>query len=623
VPGDGDTEIPTVDDPGRHNPASRLRSAWPAFAGVAVYCLLGAAIYGVGATASGRVLPNCACTDTAQGLWFLAWPAFALRHGLNPLFSSWVNYPHGINLMDATSSPALGILAAPLTWLLGPVAALNLLFRLAFAASASAMFLVLRRFTTWWPAAFLGGLLYGFSPYMVGQGFAHIFVLFVPIPPLFLLLVHELWERRRWPASLTGAALGVLAAVQLLISPEVLTACGLLAVPALLALGWHHRRDGSTYWRSLGAGAAGTVGAFAVLAGYPLWFYFRGPQHLVGLQHNPALYTLYHQDLLGPVVPTSVQLLHPGFLAAASRAVTGLNYLEDQSYLGGALVVLVIVVTVRHRRSGIVAVSALVGACSLLLSFGPSLYVDGHDTGIPLPYRLINGRPVVGGLLDARFSLYVAGAASVILAVGLDRLRSTRAIRRRSIGCAALGLAVLLPLLPARAYPQTPIPAPAFLTTASDVSAIPAGSVVLPYPLTLAPAHSAARIDVRSLLWQAVAGMRFRIIGVYGPVPGPGGADATRTQRRLAPTALEDLALWGLYGTRSALRAPRPDAGEIRLIRTFLVRYRVDTILVDPTVGAHPDTVVTFLTRALGRAPRHLGGTDVWFGVQATLDGAP
>jgi hypothetical protein len=591
-------------------------------AGVVVYCLLGAAIYGVGATASGRVLPNCACGDTAQGVWFLAWPAFALRHGLNPLFSSWVNYPHGINLMDATASPALGILAAPLTWLFGPVVGANLLFRLAFAASASAMFLVLRRFTTWWPAAFLGGLLYGFSPYMVGQGFGHIFVLFVPIPPLFLLLVHELWERRRWPAALTGAALGALAAVQLLISQEILAACIVLAVPALLALGWHHRRDGSTYWRRLGAGAASAAGAFAVLAGYPLWFYFRGPAHLVGPQHAASLYTSYHQDLLGVVVPSFVQRLDPGFLRGAGAVVTGSNFVEDQPYLGIVLVAVVIAVVVRYRRVGIVAVSALVGGWAFLLSLGPTLYVDGHDTGIPLPYRLFAGRPVLGALLDTRFSLYVAGAAAILLAVGLDRLRTAGPAgrgTRRTLACALLGILALVPLLPAHAYPQAPTPAPPFLTTAADLSPIPAGSVLLPYPLTSAPPHGTGAWDERSMLWGAVTGMHFKIIGVYGPVPGPDGTLASPAQRELRPYALPNLLLWAFNGSESRLPAPRASPTELAAIRTFLARYRVDTVLVDPTTGVHPSVVVALLTRALGTGPLSLGGLDVWYGVHQRM----
>jgi len=49
-------------------------------------------------------VPACGCGDLAQGVWFNAWPAYALAHGHNPLFSGWVNYPHGYNLFEAARS---------------------------------------------------------------------------------------------------------------------------------------------------------------------------------------------------------------------------------------------------------------------------------------------------------------------------------------------------------------------------------------------------------------------------------------------------------------------------------------------------------------------------------------
>ena len=60
---------------------------------------------------------------------------------------------------------ALGVLFMPITKLFGPVVTWNIALRLAVATSAASMCFVLRRWTTWWPAAFVGGLIYGFSAY--------------------------------------------------------------------------------------------------------------------------------------------------------------------------------------------------------------------------------------------------------------------------------------------------------------------------------------------------------------------------------------------------------------------------------------------------------------------------
>ena len=65
--------------------------------------------------------------------------------------------------------PLLGLLGAPITFLMGPIAAFNVLVNLAFISSATACYFIVSRFVTWWPAAFVGGLVYGFSPYAVAR----------------------------------------------------------------------------------------------------------------------------------------------------------------------------------------------------------------------------------------------------------------------------------------------------------------------------------------------------------------------------------------------------------------------------------------------------------------------
>lgn len=132
---------------------------------------------------AGRTALCGGCADIALNSWFLAWTPFALLHGHDPLITTWVNYPHGANLMDNASIMLPGLLAAPVTLMFGPLASFNLLATLALAGSATAAFFTLRRFAPWRPAAFVGGLFYGFSPYMVNQGYAHINLTMVAIPP--------------------------------------------------------------------------------------------------------------------------------------------------------------------------------------------------------------------------------------------------------------------------------------------------------------------------------------------------------------------------------------------------------------------------------------------------------
>src|SRR5579863_1521254 len=67
-------------------------------------------------------------------MWFLAWTAFALGHHHMPLFSTYLDYPAGVNLMWNTSVLLPGALLAPLTDRAGPVVSYNVLVTLAPAA---------------------------------------------------------------------------------------------------------------------------------------------------------------------------------------------------------------------------------------------------------------------------------------------------------------------------------------------------------------------------------------------------------------------------------------------------------------------------------------------------------
>ncbi len=167
---------------------------------------------------SGR--PLGAGGDFALALWLLAWVPHALAHGLNPLFSNAMYVPTGINIAENTASPLLSLITSPLALVASPLVRANLLTIVAMPTSATAAFVVLRKWQVWQPAAALGGLIYGFSPYMVGQSLGHISLFFMPVPPFIALTVASILGHQGPPRRL-GIQLGLLLCAQYLISPEV------------------------------------------------------------------------------------------------------------------------------------------------------------------------------------------------------------------------------------------------------------------------------------------------------------------------------------------------------------------------------------------------------------------
>ena len=252
---------------------------------IAVYVALGVIAYWpVLSDSSGRLVSQT-YDDPSQMVWFFGWTAHALAAGHNPFFSSAANVPYGVNVAQLTSMPLLGVLFAPLTLLAGPVVSVNVLFALAMPLSAASAYLVLRRWKIWAPAAALGGLAFGFSPYMINEGGQHLNLVLLPLVPLIVAAVVELFRRPSHPLR-WGAALGGLVAAQYFISSEILALTVIMLIVGLAIAGTYWAQTKPDELRAVvgpaikGAAAAAAV-SLAVLA-YPIWFGFAGPHTTPG-----------------------------------------------------------------------------------------------------------------------------------------------------------------------------------------------------------------------------------------------------------------------------------------------------------------------------------------------------
>ncbi len=458
-----------------------------------VYLLLAIVLYGAAWTGDPRGDLQGQGGDIAIFVWSIRWVAFALVHGLNPLHSTFLNYPPGVNLLDNTTVVLLGVLATPLTLAFGAVLSFNVLQTLALALSAMSAYVLLRRFTTWLPAAFAGGLLYGFSPYMISAGWGHLHLTFGALIPLLVLCLDELLVRqRRSPVGL-GIAAGALAAAQLLVSSEMLADTVELSLVGVAILALQHRDLVRAKLRFAAVGLSSALASVAALCAYPVWFAVAGPGH-GRIETSIPLATVYSSDLLEPLFPTSNQLVGTHALARTGDRLSaglvqfgpgaGAHQVTNAAYLGLPLLLILAVVAVRLRREAVVRLFVPLSAIAFLAALGPVLKVNGHVTGVDLPERLFNDLPLLQATVPLRYGLFVTLGTAVLLAVGLDRLhRVARERRRRPPGvtrfaAGVVALCALLPLVPRRPYTMVRLRVPKFFSTAG-ARTIPAGSVVL------------------------------------------------------------------------------------------------------------------------------------------------
>ena len=371
-------------------------------------------------------IPTCECGDPAFQTWLLGWTPYALAHGHNPLFSSWTNYPLGVNLAQNTSMPLLGLVAAPVTLLVSPIASYNLLLWLAFPLSAIAMYAVVRRWTSSRLAAFGAGLVYGFSAYVVGQGWGHLMLSFVPLPPLYFYQLHKLLVRREGDPYRQGLLLGAIVVLQYFISQEIFASCILLSVIGLFVyvIAEHERLSRSDIVYAA-RGLAVAVALVAVCVLYPVWFLLRGPQHYTGAPDG--LDNPYHGVAFGPVLPTTNYRFGLPGLSNYGHLLDGV---ENGQYLGVPLLILASLFVVWFRRHRGVLIAATLAIAVYVLSLGDHLSLLTLVGSYPLPFVFVDHLARLNNLLPVRLTLYTVLFVAVIVSLGTTQLMH-RAYRHR------------------------------------------------------------------------------------------------------------------------------------------------------------------------------------------------
>jgi hypothetical protein len=518
-------------------------------------------------------------------VWTYRWVPFALAHGINPLVTNYLDYPAGINLMWQGTSLLLGLLLSPVTMLFSPVVAYNLAATLGPALSAWWAFLAIRRYVHRWPAAAVGGLLYGFSPGMIAQAsFGHVHVTFAIFPPLALLLADEILLRRRWRPAISGALLGLLAGLQLLLGEETLVLTVIAGAIAVLVLVAVHGMPGADQRSAVARAAVAACTAFVVVAALPLAEQFLGPQRLHGVLQPQNFYVT---DLFNFVVPSPLQLASPSAINWLSRHFTGDASSRD-AYLGLPLIAWFVLQAWRRWADPVIRWSALLALALAILSLGPALHVAGVVTHIPMPWALLQPLPVFENVLPARLMLIAFLPAGILLARALDSQLGNRP-SLPSLLVPALSLLLLIPNLES----ASAAPTPRFFQSPA-IQQLGPESVVL-----VAPYSSLYSTD--AMQWQAVAGMRFRMPEGYGFIPDS-MLDVPASPLARAMVQVQ------VNGT-----APTLTPEVLTAMRQQLSSWNIGTVIAGPM--PHAAVMIKLLTAIIGQPPVMQDGVAVWWNV--------
>jgi hypothetical protein len=505
-----------------------------------VYLLAGFFMFGLPVLERGGYMVGVG-TDPQIFIWALAWWPHALLHGGDPLYSSAIYYPQGLDLAHGAMIPAAGVLLWPVTALLGPIGSYNVAMVLCPVLAATFGFLLFRRITGSFWAALVGGWLFGFSPYMLGQMAGHLHLTLVFLVPAIVHLALRAYANdapRTWLVWLLVVAL----TIQFYIAAEVfvsLTIFGAVAFVAAFVLGDDSQRR---RLRELGKTLVIAYAVTAVLSAPYLYEAFK-PGEVPVL---PARSDIVSADLLSYVLPSTLTLLGGSTFASTTAHFTEGGF-EGGAYLGLPLIAMAVLGIVRGWRKLGVRVALVTLVVVVICSFGGHLHIRGAFT-IPMPWAFVNDLPVLGQLLPARFSDYVFLIVALLAAVWLAQARTLLL----AVALAALAVVFAWPALSTGPWKSPTGVPPLFATNAYKRYVRPTDSVLI---LPIAGTGP-------SMLWQAMADFRFPIDGGYA----------------LPPEAPNPYSLDPLYPDLQGL--PAANAGPATI--SFLTRHAVSVILMEP-----------------------------------------
>ena len=370
-------------------------------------------------------VPGPLGSDTAVAIWNLWWVKKALLSGHSPFFSNLILYPYGVSLIFHGMVLAKAILATPLHLAVTPWTVYNVLVLLAFPTAGFGMYLLARHLTASIPAAWVAGLIYGFSPYMLARSLGHLNYLSSDWIPFYILCLFKMVQHNR-PRWTIGAGVFLLLTAYseyyYLIYLILFTGCYLCYVL------WQ-KKDGIRNTRFLLNFLC--LGGILVIGFSPvLWVLLGGGQTgfvYAGWSGSGK----YGADLLAFFTPPPGSFLYGDWSTNLFARFTGSNRTEATVFAGYAVCLLVGYAVFRIRSEPDVRMWLWITLIFTILSLGPLLHIAGNFVfglgrvrfAIPLPYIFFHHIPFLkGARVPARFDIMVQLGLAVLCAYSLREL---------------------------------------------------------------------------------------------------------------------------------------------------------------------------------------------------------
>ena len=346
--------------------------------------------------------------DAWQVLYILWYAKQALLAGDPSLTMSYTNYlfyPHGSPMIFSAFSLFDQLLGIPLQLIFGLAATYNILWMLSFILAGYGAFLLVRYLTGNDAAAFIGGMIFTFSPYHFAQGLEHIGATTIEWIPFCALFLIKAFREKSLKSAAVAGVFFILVAMS---DSQYMVFMGLFSmllfvfeVAIALKISRAAKKENKLQPQHSGD-LKSVLFVFAIftciaLAGaiplnYDLIHIALSGNNYLKPDISEAV--LFSGDLAGFFTPSSLHPIFGAWLATNVYSHFTSNVVEYTTYAGMVALVLSIIAVITSWKEKYVkfwSISALFFAVMVL---GPALHVFGlvripiYPGFIPLPYMV-------------------------------------------------------------------------------------------------------------------------------------------------------------------------------------------------------------------------------------------
>ncbi|MBC8159826.1 MAG: hypothetical protein H7Z42_01290 [Roseiflexaceae bacterium] len=446
--------------------------------------------------------------DGYLGIWNIWWTSYAVTNGHNPFATPLLFFPQGLDLFWQTLSLPGALLAVPLTLLVGPLPAYNMLILAGYVLGGYGMFLFARNRTGSTAGAIVAGVVFSLAPFHLQKVVdAQLEVASIQWVPFFLLVFHRGLDRLTWPWALASGVLLLVVGLGTwyyglfcLIYTGIASALWAVAAPT-----WRERR------RILVWGIGPVALWFALMAPRLITLAREGDRLLGSARDFNAASSadLVAFFLPSPLHPIWGQAISTWYLARYPDAT-----LWNVSFgiVGLTLALIGLVATARREWRWLIML-----VITMVLAMGESLNAFGVRTGLPLPYALLAPLP---GIRSSHRPNHI-----VLLSIALVALYAAYGIAtiikkwsQTSSWTPALAIVLVVGIDGwGGVLPMHTRPVPAFYATLPP----PSGGAILPIPTNLNVARSEHLWYQTHHAWPIFGGFIGReppyAVGLYAP----------------------------------------------------------------------------------------------------------